>query len=175
MSRFVCEALGKHSRADFASGNDRIDAYFRNVASQDVKRKYAACYVLVERASGTIAGFYTLSSSNIPLADIPPELARKLPRYPTVPTVLIGWLGRDLAFRRQNIGAMLLYDAIARIASSPVGAYAICADAIDDEAVVFYQKYLFTGFLGRPRSLFLPMATALAVVMDQTSRAHPQT
>jgi ribosomal protein S18 acetylase RimI-like enzyme len=161
VSRFVSEVLGKHDRAAFASGNDRIDVYFRNVVSQDVRRGYAACYVLVERDSGKLAGFYTLTSSSIPLDEMPPVMARKLPRYPIVPAVLIGWLARDIGFRGQNIGAMLLYDAFARIAKSPVAAFAIFADAIDDEAVAFYRKNLFIPFAAKPRSLFLPVATAL--------------
>ena len=161
MSRFISELLAQHDRTAFVSGNDRIDSFFRTNVSQDTRRRYAACYVLIEIETHKLAGFYTLSSTSIPLTEMPPEIARKLPRYPTVPAILIGWLGRERAFRGQNIGAMLLYDAIARIAASPAGAYAICADAIDDDAVAFYRKHQFTSFAGRPGSLFLPVATAL--------------
>jgi hypothetical protein len=37
VTRFVSEALAKHERAAFLSGNDRIDLYFRETVSQDVK------------------------------------------------------------------------------------------------------------------------------------------
>ena len=161
MTRFYSEALGKRDRSSFTSGNDKIDRYFRTAVSQDVKRRYAACYVLVEKASDHLAGFYTLSSSNIPLTDIPADFARKLPRYPTVPAVLIGWLGRDLAFRKQSIGQMLLHDAIYRVAASPVGVYALVADAVDRAAADFYVEHQFTSVVDRPLSLFLPLATAL--------------
>ena len=164
MTRFASEALGKHDRSAFSSGNERIDSYFRQTVSQDIKRNYAACYVLVEQASGKLAGFYTLSSHSIALTELAPEWAKKLPRYPSVPAVLIGWLGRDLVFRGQHIGAMLLYDAIARLAASPVGAHAICADAIDDDAAAFYQSHQFQPFLSRPHSLYLPMKTAFELV-----------
>jgi ribosomal protein S18 acetylase RimI-like enzyme len=163
VSRFYSEALGKLDRAAFTSGNDKIDAYFRATVSQDVKRKYAACYVLIEKETGKLAGFYTLSSSNFPLMEIPPEVARKLPRYPTIPAILIGWLGRDIAFKRQSIGEMLLHDAIFRIMSSPVGAYALVADAIDDKAAAFYREHQFTPFLSKPLSLYLPLATAMSL------------
>lgn len=164
MTQFVSEALSKHDRSGFVSGNDKIDLYFRNAVSQDVKRRYAACYVLLERASGRIAGFYTLSSAGIPLTEIPPDLSKKLPRYPTVPAVLIGWLGRDAGFQGQDIGARLLYDAILRVASSPIGAHAIFADAIDEKAKAFYRKHQFVPFTSRPRTLFLPIATALQLL-----------
>lgn len=163
MSRFYSEALGKHDRAGFVSGNDRIDTYFRQTVSQDVKRGYAACYVLVEKTSAKIAGFYTLSSYAIPLTELGEAVARKLPRYPSVPAVLIGWLGRDVAFRGQQVGSMLLADAIARLAASPIGVHAICAEAIDEAAASFYEAHQFQRFVGRPHSLYLPMKTAAAL------------
>ena len=168
MTRFVSEALAKHARAAFLSGNDLVDLYFRETVSQDVKRKYAACYVLIERSTAKVAGFYTLSAHSIPLNDVAPELAKKLPRYPSVPVVLIGWMGRDLAFRGAGVGSLLLYDAISRVAKAPVGAYAICADAIadanDELAAAFYRDHQFQPLVSRPQSLFLPMKTALALV-----------
>ena len=117
-----------------------------------------------ERSTGKVAGFYTLSAHSIPLNDVAPELAKKLPRYPSVPVVLIGWMGRDLAFRGAGVGSLLLYDAISRVAKAPVGAYAICADAIDDLAAAFYRDHQFQPLVSRPQSLFLPMKTALALV-----------
>jgi hypothetical protein len=108
VTRFVSEALAKHARAAFLSGNHRVDLYFRETVSQDVKRKYAACYVLIERSTAKVAGFYTLSAHSIPLNDVAPELAKKLPRYPSVPVVLMGWMGRDLAFRGAGVGSLLL-------------------------------------------------------------------
>jgi GNAT superfamily N-acetyltransferase len=164
VTRFVSEALAKHERAAFLSGNERIDRYFRETVSQDVKRSYAACYVLIERSTGKVAGFYTLSAHSIPLNDVAPDVARKLPRYPSVPVVLIGWMGRDLAFRGAGVGTMLLYDAISRVAKAPVGAYAICADSIDAVAAAFYRDHQFQPLVSRPQSLFLPMKTALALV-----------
>ena len=164
MSRFFSEVLAKHDRSRFTSGNEKIDHYFRTVVSQDVKRRYAACYVLIERENNRIAGFYTLSSSAIPLLEIPAELTKKLPRYPTIPAVLIGWLGRDAVFQGQNIGSMLLYDAISRIASASVGVHAIFADAIDDAAEAFYRKHFFIPFANRPKSLFIEVATALKLI-----------
>ena len=164
MTRFVSEVLGPHERADFASENDRIDRYFRGTVSQDVKRKYAACYVVVERSTSRVAGFYTLSAHSVPLSDVAQELARKLPRYPHVPAVLMGWMGRDLAFAGAGVGTLLLYDAISRVVKAPFGAYALCADAIDDPAAAFYRDHQFQPLVSRPQSLFLPMKTAQALV-----------
>jgi GNAT superfamily N-acetyltransferase len=159
VTRFVSEALSRHDRSGFTSGHERVDRYFRSGISQDVKRNYAKAYVLIERDSGRPAGFYTLSASNIPLGEVGPELARKLPRYPTIPAPLIGWLGRDSAFRGQDIGALLLYDAIHRVRNTSIGAYTLLADAIDERAVAFYRKHQFISFTSRPQTLFLPLGS----------------
>ena len=170
MTAFFSEALGKYDRSAFTSGNERIDNYFRQTISQDVKRSYAAGFVLVDKASAKIAGFYTLSSRSIPLTDLPVEVIRKLPRYPSIPAVLIGWLGRDAGFRGQHIGPMLLADAITRLAAAPVGIHALCADAIDDAAAAFYREHQFRPFSSRPQSFYLPMKTALALLVQRAGK-----
>jgi ribosomal protein S18 acetylase RimI-like enzyme len=164
-ARFAIEPLAKaHNRADFVSGNDRIDSYFRETVSQDVKRKYAICFVAKQIATERVAGFYTLSSSNVPLTDVPEPLAKKLPRYPAVPAVLMGWLARHLDHAGQGLGGVLLFDAIKTVATAPIGAHAIFADAIDDQAVAFYAAFGFTPLVRRPRTLYLPLATALSLM-----------
>ena len=162
---FAIEPLAKaHKRADFTCGNDRIDSYFRETVSQDVKRKYATCFVAREIATDRVAGFYTLSSSNVPLNEVPEPLAKKLPRYPTVPAVLIGWLGRHSDYAGQGLGEALLFDAIKTVATAPIGAHAIFADAIDDKAAAFYPAFGFTPLIRRPRTLYLPVMTALSLL-----------
>jgi len=164
-ARFVIEPLTKvHQRSIFTCGNDRIDHYFRESVTQDVKRKYAACFVARDIATDRVAGFYTLSSSNVPLDEVPEPLAKKLPRYPTVPAVLIGWLGRHTDYAGQGLGEVLLYDAVKTVATAPIGAHAIFADAIDDKAAAFYAAFGFTPLIGRPHTLFLPIATALGLL-----------
>lgn len=164
-ARFAIEPLAKtHRRADFTCGNARIDSYFREVVSQDIKRHYATCFVAREVATNRVAGFYTLSASNVPLSEIPATLAMKLPRYPTVPAVLIGWLGRHRDFAGQGLGAALLFDAITTIATAPIGAHAVFADAIDDGAAAFYAAFGFIPLTRRPHTLYLPLATALGLL-----------
>jgi ribosomal protein S18 acetylase RimI-like enzyme len=111
-----------------------------------------------------VAGFYTLSSSNVPLTEVPEPLAKKLPRYPTVPAVLIGWLGRHSDFAGQGLGEALLFDAIKTVATAPIGAHAIFADAIDDKAAGFYAAFGFTHLIQRPHTLYLPVTTALSLL-----------
>jgi hypothetical protein len=67
----------------------------------------------------------------------------------------------------------LLYDAIARIAASPAGVHALCADAIDADAAAFYKTHRFEAFVSRPQSIYLPMKTAQALVGGGPQRAAP--
>jgi hypothetical protein len=61
------------------------------------------------------------------LNEVPEPLAKKLPRYPSVPAVLIGWLGRHSDYAGLGLGEALLFDAIKTVATAPIGAHAIFA------------------------------------------------
>jgi ribosomal protein S18 acetylase RimI-like enzyme len=159
---FHIEALSSHDRSAFCCGNDRIDKYFGEVVTQDIKRGFAKCFVAVETETGKLAGFYTLASSSIPLTEIPNDPSKKLPRYPTVPAVLIGWLGRHVDFKGRDLGEKLLLDAIRTIATAPIASHAIIVDAIDDKAVEFYRGYGFVSLTANNTNrMYLPVATAL--------------
>ncbi|BAI99012.1 hypothetical protein Sj15T_10090 [Sphingobium sp. TA15] len=165
--RFAIEPLVKsHRRSDFTCGNERIDRYFRETVTQDVRRNYAKCFVARAVDTSKVAGFYTLSSSNVPLTEVPEALAARLPRYPTVPAVMIGWLGRHIDYRGLGLGEALLFDAIETVATAPIGAHAIFADAIDEQAAIFYTAYGFTPLTKRPLTLYLPIATALPLLSE---------
>jgi ribosomal protein S18 acetylase RimI-like enzyme len=159
--KFVIEPLGpKHDRAAFSCGVEFLDAYLRKQAGQDFKKRTAVPFVLTPDGS-TIAGYYTLSQYAVQLADVPPEVTKKLPKYPMVPTTLLGRLAVSTAFRGQGHGETLLIDALYRILqhSREVASAGVIADAKDAGAISFYTKY---GFLELPRverRLFLPRGT----------------
>ena len=93
---FRIELLGlKHGRAVFSCGVDVLDVYLRKQASQDFKKHAAVPFVLTSDGR-TIAGYYTLSQYAVRLDHVPPEVAKRLPRYPVVPTTLIGRLAVSL-------------------------------------------------------------------------------
>ncbi|QWK81502.1 GNAT family N-acetyltransferase [Ochrobactrum sp. BTU1] len=91
-------------------------------------------------------------------------LAKKLPRYPSIPAVLICWLGQHNDYASQGLGEALLFDAVKTVATSPIGAHAFLADAIDDKAASFYAAFGFSALIEKPRALYLPVATALSLV-----------
>jgi GNAT superfamily N-acetyltransferase len=122
-----------------------------------VKRRLSQCFVVMEK--GRIAGYYTLSATSIPLEGLPVDLAKRLPRYPSIPAIRMGRLAVDQAFRGQGLGGELLADALARAAGAEVGAYALMVDAKDDGAAAFYRHHGFIPFEDAPHTLFLPLGS----------------
>jgi predicted GNAT family N-acyltransferase len=166
MSGFRSEALSaKHDRSGFTCGVAVLDEYLRTRAMQDMRRYSAAVFVLLQDAEpARIAGFYSLSAFSVELDSLPESAAKRLARYPVVPSILIGRLARSTAF--PGLGATLLMDAITRCVrqSDEIGASLIVVDAKDEEARAFYEKHGFLGLISAPMRLVLPMKTAAVAV-----------
>lgn len=157
---YSIEPLGKHDRAVFSCGIEALDSYFRERASRDVRNKIAAVFVLVPKAKpGQVAGYYALSSQEIDIRDLPPDLTRRIGKYSRIPATLIGRLAVDLSFQGQGLGEVLLVDALRRslAASHSVASFAVLVDAKGEYAARFYRKYGFLPLAGK--RMFLPMRT----------------
>ncbi len=159
---FLIEPLGpSHARAEFTCGVDPLDRYFREQAGQDVRRRATACFVAREIATDRIAGFYTLAAGGVLLAQMPARLAKRLPRYPTVPVARLGRLAVALAYHGRRLGGALLWDAIERASRLEVGVYALVVDAKDEQAESFYLHHGFVSFGDTSRALILPLPKKL--------------
>jgi ribosomal protein S18 acetylase RimI-like enzyme len=159
---FRIEALSAgHDRPQFLSGLASLDKYFREQASQDIKRRIATCFVAVNIETGAVAGYYTLSATGVSLNDLSPEIAKKLPCYPVVPAALLRRLAVDRRYQGMGLGGVLLGDALMRSARAELGVFAMVVDAKDEAAQPFYERYGFTLLPGETRRLCLPISTAL--------------
>ena len=98
------EPLGKHDRAAFSCGVAALDDWFPLRAGQDEKRNVARVVVAVDDQRGVV-GFSSLRSFTLSIADLPLELAKRLPRYDACPAALIGRLARDQRVRTVRVGA----------------------------------------------------------------------
>jgi GNAT superfamily N-acetyltransferase len=157
------EALGSHhDRNSFASGVEPLDRYFRSQAGQDARKNMAAPFVLV-LPDGTVAGYYTLSSTAVKLAELPAETTRRLPRYPLVPATLLGRLAVDERYRARGHGRFLLADALFRASRSEIASFAVIVDAKDEGARRFYERESFLPFPDQPMRLFRAMADVAAL------------
>ena len=158
---FLIELLGpNHDRAAFSCGVEALDTYLYQQAAQDLKKGVAIPFVITPDGK-TIAGYYTLSQYAVQLDYVPPEVAKRLPKYPVVPATLLGRLAVATAFRGRGLGETLLMDALYRALqhSRELASAGVVVDAKDTAALAFYRKYGFLDFPKVERRLFLPMGT----------------
>ena len=161
MAEWIITRLNKdHDRTAFSCGKAPLDAYLQSLVSQYEKRRLGRTFVATEPASTRVAGFYTLAAGSIGVSILPASIRKKLPKHP-VPTIHLGRLAVDKAYRGQRLGETLLLHALkaALELSESLGAYAVDVWAIDNEAREFYLKYGFLALEDEPLHLYLSMAT----------------
>ena len=149
-----------HDRTKFNCEEKSLTEYITKQVSQDIKKKLAACFVVVN-SSNEVIGYYTLTSESLGRESIPSEFQKKVPRNYNAPVILLGRLARDLSQKGTQIGEHLLLDALHRsfiISSENLGTMAVVVDPISQHAIDFYTKY---GFIMLPDSgkMFIPMKT----------------
>jgi GNAT superfamily N-acetyltransferase len=166
--RYRIEPLAAHDRSACLSASESLNRYFREQASQDVRRRIAACFVAVSIQTNDVAGFYTLTATSISLNALAPDIAKKLPHYPVVPAALLGRLAVDRNHAGKGLGGVLLANAVIRMARAELGVFALLVDAKDEAAQRFYEHYGFTLLPAESRRLCLPIALALRRVEGRT-------
>lgn len=104
-----------------------------------------------------MVGYYTLSAYGIRLAEIPPELAKKLPKYPLLPPTLLGRLAASNAHQGQKLEQALLMHALHRAwqNTKEVASIGVVAEAIDETARKFYLHHEFIPLLEHPQKLLI--------------------
>ncbi|KVZ48337.1 GNAT family N-acetyltransferase [Burkholderia ubonensis] len=156
--QLLVAALGAdHDRAAFDCGTPALDRYLREIVTQDVRRRVAACFMMLD--GNVVVGYYTLSAASVALAELPHDVARKLPRYPAIPAVRMGRLTINQRYLGRELGAALLVNALQRAARSEIPAVALIVDAKDESAAAFYEHFGFQSLTYDPLALFLPLAT----------------
>lgn len=166
MSKFLYSPLTKeHDRQAFSCGINELDDYLKRHARQDARRGVAAVFVMTPDDNPTcIAGYYTLSAAAVQLSELPDKIAKKLPRYPGVPSILIGRLARDVKF--PGTGKFLLMDALTRACahSETIAAALIVVDAKNESARKFYNQFGFQELPSHEKRMFLPVKTCKQLI-----------
>jgi GNAT superfamily N-acetyltransferase len=163
----------KHNRAAFSCEHESLERYLKEQATQEVKKRVAAVYVLAPDGK-IVAGYYTLSQYAIESDEFPAELIQQLhlPKYDRLPATLLGRLGRSKEFRGAGLGELLLVDALKRTLahSNNIASVAVVVDAIDEKARAFYKHYSFTDFPNHPNRLFIAMQTVAQLLPGSGSK-----
>jgi ribosomal protein S18 acetylase RimI-like enzyme len=149
-----------HDRSEFRCAEDALDRYFQTQVTQDIRRRIANCFVVVEAGASGVAAYFTLSAASISVVNLPPEVTKRLPRYPTLPAVRVGRLAVGLQFQGRGLGALMLGEAALRVMRADAAAFTLLVDAKNEQAVAFYRHHGFHPLLNQPLTLYLPLATA---------------
>lgn len=146
---------GHHQRQAFACESEVLTRYLHEQAGQDMRKKLSVCFVACDK-DRNILGYYTLATSSVSRELIPETYKKLLPQHYDAPVILLGRLARHLNAKGQNLGEMLLVDALIRsfhIASQSIGAMAVVVDPIDEKAAAYYRSYGFEGLQDTTRML----------------------
>ena len=175
---FVRLDTARHDRQGFDCGEPELNRFLREQAAKHERQEISRTWVLPDPdgtpdASGRapIVAFFTLAYTAVDREDLPPEAAKRLPRWP-IPVFLIGQLAVARAFRGQGLGSATLGVALRRLVAvqdEQVPAHAVVVDCLDESVVAFYAERGFSPMNApgpRPR-MFLPMKTARRVVADR--------
>jgi GNAT superfamily N-acetyltransferase len=157
---YAVEPLGtQHDRSGFSCGIESLDTYLKTQATQDMRRKANAVFVLATQSSpGEILGYFTLCAYTLSQGVVPEAARKRIPRYPLVSATLIGRLAIATRRQAQGLGSLLLARALRKAYdnASVVGSSMVVVDAIDERAARFYAAHGFTRLPESPR-LVIPM------------------
>jgi len=76
---FIIEPLdsSKHNRSAFCCGKDSLDKYIRKQASQDISKRVATVFVLVDSPQTDIIGYYTLCAYTVELSELDSSFVKR--------------------------------------------------------------------------------------------------
>lgn len=136
----------RHDPSSFDSGNDELDGWLRRHAMAAQRMDSARTFVLAQ--DGQILGYFSLTMGSVVRAAAPQRLVRGMPAYP-VGMVLLSRLAVDRRSPGSGYGTLLLAEALRKAvaAGDAAAARLVVVDAIDDDAVRFYER---CGFVPAP-------------------------
>jgi len=155
-----------HDRSAFSCGNNELDRFLREQASQAQGKSLSSTYVLIcsdlppQGEARTVVGYVTHVTSQIPLAECPDKF-KKLTKHLPIPVMLLARMGVDTGHQKKKLGEFLLKFALksAWEINQLAGCHAVIVDAKDDSLKGFYSKYGFQELPDRPLRLYLPVGT----------------
>lgn len=154
--------------SNFACGNAALDKYLKQRASQDNRENLARLFIYSEGSE--VYGYYTLSSYTL-TNDEAKNITKS--KYPTIPTMLLGRLAIDQKYHRQGHGHILMEHVFDNYmeARKLMGMVGLVVEAIDDNAVKFYEQYDFEPLPDNPYKLILMDQDIVEAYRELTSQS----
>lgn len=164
------ERLGaNHDLSRFDSGNDELDGWLRRHAVAAQAMDSARTFVLIRRSR--VVGYFSLTMGSVLRQDAPANLVRGLPAYP-VGLVLLARLAVDRREQGRGLGGLLLAEALRKAVAAGEAAAArlVVVDAVDENAVQFYERYGFVAAPDHPLRLYRRMKDIARSMEEEVAR-----
>lgn len=156
MTLYVPEPLGtEHDTSVFFCGEASLDDWLRQRAMKNEISGATRTYVV--SSDYQVVGYYSLAVGSIEHKFAPGHIKRNMPQ--PVPAIILARLAVDRRYMGQNIGTVMLQDALLRTlqAADIAGIKALLVHALHERAADFYRKRGFTA------SPFDPLVLLLAL------------
>lgn len=167
----IFELLDKkiHDRAGFDCGNQSLNNFLLNIASQQQNRHLTSVHVATsqnDQGGKPVYGFYTLCTSEVAFESLPKQQFKGIPNDYTIPSIKLGRLARDKNRTSKGFGSFLLYDALQRILriSKDVGIFLVDVDAKNNNLAEYYKSFGFVALTDSPHSLVMSRSTLDKVI-----------
>jgi ribosomal protein S18 acetylase RimI-like enzyme len=162
----------RHERAGFSCGVEQVDNYFQKTANKLARAGNVRLFVMVSPQNELI-GFYALNAHMVDYRELPARYARTRPGHGSIPAAYISMIGRDRRFGGKGFGAILLADALKRIAAAAdaIGIAVVMLDVLDcgdpkkvKNRKAIYEDFGFMPLASNPLRMFLPVETVKALM-----------
>jgi GNAT superfamily N-acetyltransferase len=153
----------EHKRAVFDCGNEELNNYLLTRAAQDIRNNVTTVFVAID-VMETIAGFYTLSATSIYRENFSDIDIQRLPKYRTIPAVLLGRLAVALNYQGSGLGGRLLYDAFQKCSKTEVAWAFLVTNAKNEQARLFYSHFGFFSLQDDINHMCLPRKTIMKAI-----------
>lgn len=164
-----------HDRSAFDCGQDDLNRYLQQTASQHHKKQVSRTWVAVRPAEPKrIVGFYTTTLAEISAEYLNPNDLKKLPKT-GLPVARLSRLAVEQQYQGQQIGQRLLIDALVRTARllEDFAVVGMVVDAKDEGAAHYYRHFGFIPWQDDALKLYMPAQALLdvyAAVIEDVGR-----
>lgn len=156
-----------HSRNDFHNKITNIDKFLKERANKEYEQSISDTFVVVaDSERHKILGYFTLSNSAIILGEVPATLSKKLAKYPSYGTVLLGRMGRDHNLTPRGFGKIIMKEAMKESLNRGTF-YALelhAKESVDDKLIRYYLEWGFIQLNSDKHHLIMPRKTMLDCV-----------
>jgi GNAT superfamily N-acetyltransferase len=134
--------------------SDWLRQHARNATGQGTRT-----YLLVEDATGAVAGYFAIAPYLVERDIAPPGIGRGAPKR--IPAILLAKLALRSDLHGQGLGAELLVYALTTIvtAARSAGGRLVVVDAVDSNAADFYRAHDFQPSPTDPCRLIMKLST----------------